>query len=91
MSVSEELLNILACPQDLGDLWYFQDEAVLYNPRMKVKYMVKLEIPSLLPEEAISVDEIDHARYCDRAKSENPDVDFDIDPYTKLIKKENQK
>lgn len=86
MSISDELLDILVCPQDLGDLWFFEEEMILYNPRMKVKYYIKEGIPAMLPEEAVSVEEVEHLRYCESAKKDGADIE--IDPYTEMTTEE---
>ena len=41
MSLDPKLLEILACPEDKGPLLYFEDEQVLYNPRLKRKYEIR--------------------------------------------------
>ena len=35
MALDPQLLEILACPEDKGPLLYFEDESILYNPRLK--------------------------------------------------------
>ena len=45
MSLDPKLLEILACPEDKGPLLYFEDEQVLYNPRLKRKYEIRDDIP----------------------------------------------
>ena len=34
MTLAAELLEILACPEDKGPLYYLEAESVLYNPRL---------------------------------------------------------
>ena len=34
MSLSTDLLAILACPEDKGPLYYLEAEELLYNPRL---------------------------------------------------------
>ena len=41
MALDAKLLEILACPEDKGPLLYFEDEQVLYNPRLKRKYEIR--------------------------------------------------
>ena len=41
MALDPKLLEILACPEDKGPLLYFEDEAILYNPRLKRSYEVR--------------------------------------------------
>lgn len=59
MTLDAKLLEILACPQDKGALYYFSTEGFLYNPRLARKYLVRDGIPVMLIDEAIaaSVDE----------------------------------
>ena len=40
MPLDPRLLEILACPDDKGPLFYFADEASLYNPRLKRRYRI---------------------------------------------------
>ena len=35
MALDAQLLEILACPEDKGPLFYFEDENCLYNPRLQ--------------------------------------------------------
>ena len=35
MATFPELLAILACPEDKGPLYYFEDLDVLFNPRLQ--------------------------------------------------------
>ncbi len=62
MSLDPQLLEILACPQDKGPLYYFADEDALYNPRLHRRYHVRDGIPVMLIDEAESVDDAEHAR-----------------------------
>ena len=45
MALDPQLLEVLACPEDKGPLLYFEDEQVLYNPRLKRTYPVRDDIP----------------------------------------------
>jgi len=45
MSLDPKLLEILACPEDKGPLLYFEDENLLYNPRLQRKYRIDDDIP----------------------------------------------
>jgi uncharacterized protein YbaR (Trm112 family) len=62
MVLPEELLAILACPVDKGDLLYLADEDLLYNPRLRRVYRIEDGIPVLLAERAESVPEPEHKR-----------------------------
>ena len=37
MALDAALLEILACPEDKGPLYYLADEDVLYNPRLHAR------------------------------------------------------
>lgn len=52
MSVDPQLLEILVCPQDKGELTYHEDEQVLENPRMNIAYPIQDGIPVMLADEA---------------------------------------
>jgi uncharacterized protein len=62
MTLSAKLLEILACPEDKGPLYFIADEDVLYNPRLTRRYDVKQGIPIMLIDEATTVDAAEHAR-----------------------------
>ncbi|MCC5953268.1 MAG: Trm112 family protein [Acidimicrobiia bacterium] len=61
--LDERLLEVLVCPEDKGPLYVFDDEAMLYNPRLQRAYEVRDGIPVMLVDEARAVDDSDHARY----------------------------
>ncbi len=60
--LTKELLEILVCPEDKGGLWYLQAEAILYNPRLKLKYKIQDGIPIMLVEESEQADQNEHKR-----------------------------
>jgi uncharacterized protein len=62
MALEPRLLEILACPQDKGPLYYLVDAGVLYNPRLRCTYSVRDDIPVMLPSEAVTVDAGEHER-----------------------------
>ena len=62
MSLSPQLLEILACPEDKGPLLYFEQEGWLYNPRLQRRYRIDDDIPIMLIDEAEAVDESEHDR-----------------------------
>jgi uncharacterized protein len=62
MTLSPKLLEILACPEDKGPLYYLADEDVLYNPRLTRRYDVKEGIPVMLIDESTTVDPSEHER-----------------------------
>ncbi len=62
MSLSTDLLAILACPEDKGPLYYLEGESVLYNPRLQRTYDVRDDIPVMLIPESTTVDDDEHQR-----------------------------
>ncbi|MBA3302388.1 MAG: Trm112 family protein [Actinomycetota bacterium] len=62
MALDPQLLEILACPEDKGPLYYLEDEDALYNPRLKRRYDVKDDIPVMLIDEAHTVEAAEHDR-----------------------------
>ena len=53
MALDPRLLEILACPEDKGPLLYFEDEAVLFNPRLSRTYEIRDDIPVMLVDKGI--------------------------------------
>ena len=70
MTLSPKLLEILACPDDKGPLYYVESEELLYNPRLKRRYDVRDDIPVMLIDEARTIDDAEHARLQSRIESE---------------------
>jgi len=62
MALDPLLLEILACPEDRGPLYYLEDEETLYNPRLKRRYAIRDGIPIMLIDEAETVDDAEHER-----------------------------
>ena len=62
MTLEHVLLDILVCPIDKRGLYYFADEAVLYNPRLRRLYRIENGIPLMLPKQAMPVSEDEHSR-----------------------------
>ena len=62
MSLDPRLLEILVCPQDKGELLYFDDEQSLYNPRLRRRYRIDDGIPVMLIDEAEAVEVSEHDR-----------------------------
>ena len=55
MPLDKILLDILACPEDKGPLYYFEAEESLYNPRLQRRYLIRDGIPIMLVDEAEAV------------------------------------
>jgi uncharacterized protein YbaR (Trm112 family) len=62
MALDAALLEILACPDDKGPLYYVEDEELLYNPRLRRAYEIRDGIPVMLVDEARAVDDGEHER-----------------------------
>ena len=70
MALDQQLLDLLACPDDKGPLLYFASENALYNPRLKRRYDIRDDIPILLIDEAETVDDAEHERLLALAAAE---------------------
>lgn len=70
MALDAQLLEILACPEDKGPLLYFEDENVLYNPRLKRAYSIVDDIPVMLIDEAKTIEQEEHDRLLAKAESQ---------------------
>ena len=70
MSLDPRLLEILACPEDKGPLYYLDDEHALYNPRLKRRYDVRDDIPIMLIDEATTVPADEHDRIMRKVEAE---------------------
>lgn len=70
MALDQQLLDILACPEDKGPLLYFADEQSLYNPRLHRRYAVRDDIPVMLIDEAETVSDGEHNRLMTKAEAE---------------------
>ena len=78
MALDPKLLEILACPEDKGPLWYFADEQSLYNPRLKRRYRVlDGDIPDLLIDDAETVDDAEHTRLMQKAEADGIQPTFE--------------
>jgi uncharacterized protein YbaR (Trm112 family) len=67
MGLDPLLIEVLACPVDKGPLLFFEDEDVLYNPRLHKSYVVRDGVPIMLVEEATEVGEGEHERLMAKA------------------------
>ena len=79
MALDQQLLDILACPEDKGPLLYFADEECLYNPRSKRRYAIRDDIPIMLIDEAETVSDDEHQRLLAKAEAEGITPTFDVD------------
>ncbi len=77
MALDPLLLEILACPEDKGPLWYVDDEDTLYNPRLKRRYAVRDDIPDMLIEDAETVSDEEHERIMAKIESQGISPTFE--------------
>jgi uncharacterized protein len=70
VALDPQLLEILACPEDKGPLYYLADEDALYNPRLKRRYDIRDDIPVMLIDEASTVDDAEHERILVKVEAE---------------------
>ena len=70
MTLDQSLLEILACPQDKGPLFYIESENILVNPRLKRSYAVVDSIPVMLIEESTQLTDVELARLESRIAAE---------------------
>ncbi len=57
MALSNELLEILVCPESKEDLIYFEQESFLFCPASRLKYRIEDDIPVMLVDEAERLDD----------------------------------
>ena len=76
MALDPMLLEILACPDDKGPLYYFEAEDSLYNPRLRRRYAITDDIPVMLIDEAETVDDAEHERLTALADAEGIEPTF---------------
>jgi uncharacterized protein YbaR (Trm112 family) len=62
MALQPALLEVLACPRDIGPLYYLADEDFVYNPRLHLRYRIEQDIVRMLPDDAETVDDAEHER-----------------------------
>ena len=77
MPLDKILLDILACPEDKGALYYFEDEEALYNPRLRRRYLIRDDIPIMLIDEAEAVDDAEHDRLMTKAEAHGMSLTFE--------------
>lgn len=77
MALDAKLLEILACPEDKGPLYYLDSESALYNPRLKRRYRIDDDIPVMLIDEAEQVADDEHDRLMVKIESDGVQPTFD--------------
>jgi uncharacterized protein len=68
MPIERPLLDILACPIDKQGLLYFEDEAILYNPRLRRIYRLADDHLIMLVGRAEPAPAHEHERLLKRAR-----------------------
>lgn len=79
MALDPALLEILACPEDKGPLYYLEGEELLYNPRLRRRYDVRDGIPVMLIAESTTVDDTEHQRVMAVVESSGLQMTFEPD------------
>ena len=69
MPLDPDLVSVLACPIDHGSLHVFDDENLIYNPRLRRKYAIREGIAVMLVDESTEVDEAEHRRLLGRIEA----------------------
>lgn len=70
MALDTRLLEILACPDEKGPLYYFAGDGKLFCPACRRRYEVTDDIPVMLLDEATVLSEEDAAALVARAAAE---------------------
>ena len=76
MALAQQLLDILACPQDKGPLYYLADENSLINPRLSLRYSIANDIPIMLIDKAEELDAGEMARITAKVEAEGISLTF---------------
>ena len=66
MALDSQLMHVLACPIDKGELHLLEDEGFLYNPRLRRRYNIRDGIAIMLIEESEDVTPAEHERIAAR-------------------------
>lgn len=78
MELSQDLLDLLVCPETKKPLIYFEDKQALFCPASKLLYPIRDGIPVMLTEEAERLDEAKAQALLEEAKAKklaNADAD----------------
>jgi uncharacterized protein len=68
MPIERPLIDLLACPIDKQGLLYFEDEGILYNPRLRRIYRTADDHLVMLADRAEPAPEQEHDRLLKRAR-----------------------
>ncbi|HVM39648.1 MAG TPA: Trm112 family protein [Acidimicrobiia bacterium] len=77
MALAPELLEILACPDDKGPLYYFEADGFLLCPACRRRYEVRDDIPVMLVDDAQVLSEDEAATLVERAQHEGVTPTFE--------------
>ena len=77
MALDSQLLEILACPEDKGPLFYLEDESALFNPRLKRRYRIDNDIPVMLIDEAETLEAGEFDRLSSKVEAEGISPTFE--------------
>ncbi len=78
VALDPKLLDILACPEDKGPLFYFEDESKLFNPRLGRVYSIDQDIPIMLIDESTTVDAAESERLVSKAAANGIEPTFTV-------------
>jgi uncharacterized protein YbaR (Trm112 family) len=78
MPLDARLLEILACPDEKGPLYYFEADSFLFCPACRRRYAIHDDIPDMLIDEATVVDEAEAADLAERATREGIHPTFTV-------------
>ncbi len=70
MALDPRLLEILACPDDKGPLYYFESDGALVCPACRRRYDVRDDIPVMLIDEATVLPQGEVDGLLERARAE---------------------
>jgi uncharacterized protein YbaR (Trm112 family) len=70
VALDPRLLEILACPDDKGPLYYFEADGALVCPACRRRYDVRDDIPVMLIDEATVLPQAEVDRLLERARAE---------------------
>ena len=70
MPLDARLLEILACPDEKGPLYYFEADGFLFCPACRRRYEIRDDIPIMLLDEATVLSADDAEALLARAKAE---------------------
>lgn len=70
MALDPRLLEVLACPDDKGPLYYFAADCFLFCPACRRRYEVSEDIPVMLLDEATVLPAAEAEATLERARRE---------------------